>query len=92
VTANHPTGVMWGRARTVSVDNGAMTLAAAMPPVAVSVLAWVMIVLPIVLLAGIGIAYLMGRRRTADEIRTTRGAAQGDSPGPDDAERRPPGA
>jgi hypothetical protein len=64
VTANHPTGVMWARARTVSVDNGAMTLEAAMPLVAVAVLVWVMIVLPIVLLAGIGIAYLVNRGRS----------------------------
>ena len=59
-----------------------------MPLVAVSVLVWVMIVLPIVLLAGIGIAYLVGRGRTADEIRL----AQDDSPGPDDVDRRLPGA
>ena len=64
MTANHPTGVMWGRPRTVSVDNGAMTLEAAMPLVAVSVLVWIMIVLPIVLLAGIGIAYLVNRGRS----------------------------
>ena len=92
MTANHPTGVMWGRARTVIVDNGAMTLEAAMPLVAVSVLAWIMIVLPIVLLLGVGIAYLMGRRQTADEISTTWEAEQADATGPDDAELRPPGA
>ena len=68
-----------------------MTLEAAVPLVAVSVLVWVMIVLPIVLLAGIGIAYLVGRRRTADEIRTTQDAARADAPGPDDVERGPPG-
>jgi ABC-type sugar transport system permease subunit len=55
---------MWGRARAVSVDNGAMTLETAAPLVAVSVLVWVMIVLPIVLLAGIGIAYLVNRGRS----------------------------
>ena len=38
-----------------------MTLEAATPLVAVSVMAWVMIVLPIVLLLGIAIAYLRGR-------------------------------
>ena len=64
MTANHPTGVMWPRARTVSVDNGAMTLEAAMPLVAVAVLVWVMIVLPIVLLLGVGIAYLLNRGRS----------------------------
>jgi len=64
VTANHPTGVMWGRARTVSVDNGAMTLEAAMPLVAVSVLVWIMIVLPIVLLLGVAVAWLVNRGRS----------------------------
>jgi hypothetical protein len=82
---------MWPRARGVSVDNGSMTLEAAMSLVAVSVLVWVMIVLPIVLLLGIGIAYLMGRRRTPDEIRTARDAGQADAAGPDDVERGPPG-
>jgi ABC-type sulfate transport system permease subunit len=64
VTANHPTGVMWGRARIVSVDNGAMTLEAAVPLVAVSVLVWVMIVLPIVLLLGVAVAWLVNRGRS----------------------------
>ena len=64
MTANHPTGVMWGRARTVSVDNGAMTLEAAMPLVAVSVLVWIMIVLPIVLLLGVAVAWLVNRGRS----------------------------
>jgi hypothetical protein len=64
VTANHPTGVMWGRARAVSVDNGPMTLEAAVPLVAVSVLVWVMIVLPIVLLLGVAVAWLVNRGRS----------------------------
>ena len=68
-----------------------MTLEAAAPLVAVAVLAWTMIVLPIVLLLGIGIAYLVGRRRTPDEIRTSREAARADAPGPDDVDRGPPG-
>ena len=55
---------MWACARTVSVDNGAMTLEAALPLVAVAVLVWVMIVLPIVLLLGVGIAYLLNRGRS----------------------------
>jgi hypothetical protein len=55
---------MWGRARTVSVDNGAMTLEAAMPLVAVSVLVWIMIVLPIVLLLGVAVAWLVNRGRS----------------------------
>ena len=52
---------MWSHAPPVSVDDRAMTLEAATPLVAVSVMAWVMIVLPIVLLLGIAIAYLRGR-------------------------------
>ena len=68
-----------------------MTLEAAVPLIAVSVLVWVMIVLPIVLLLGIAIAYLMGRRRTAEEIRTARDAGQANAEGPDDVERGPPG-
>jgi hypothetical protein len=68
-----------------------MTLLAAMTPVALAVLAWVMIVLPIVLLLGVGIAYLVGRRRSAEEIRMARAAAQADARGPDDVERGPPG-
>lgn len=83
---------MWPRARGVSVDDRAMTVEAAMPLVAVSVLAWVMIVLPIVLLLGIGIAYLAGRRQSADQMQTSRQAAEADAPGPDDADRRLPGA
>jgi hypothetical protein len=55
---------MWGRARIVSVDNGAMTLEAAVPLVAVSVLVWVMIVLPIVLLLGVAVAWLVNRGRS----------------------------
>jgi ABC-type sulfate transport system permease subunit len=55
---------MWGRPRTVSVDNGAMTLEAAMPLVAVSVLVWIMIVLPIVLLLGVAVAWLVNRGRS----------------------------
>ena len=55
---------MWGRARTVSVDNGAMTLEPAMPLVAVSVLVWIMIVLPIVLLLGLAVAWLVNRGRS----------------------------
>ena len=92
VTANHPSGVMWPRARGVSVDDRAMTVEAATPLVAVSVLAWVMIALPILLLLGIGIAYVAGRRRSAGEVRTSRQAAEADGPGPDDVDRRLPGA
>jgi ABC-type sulfate transport system permease subunit len=55
---------MWGRARVVSVDNGAMTLEAAIPLVAVSVLVWIMIVLPIVLLLGVAVAWLVNRVRS----------------------------
>jgi ABC-type sulfate transport system permease subunit len=55
---------MWGRARAVSVDNGPMTLEAAVPLVAVSVLVWVMIVLPIVLLLGVAVAWLVNRGRS----------------------------
>jgi hypothetical protein len=68
-----------------------MTLEAAMPLIAVSFIAWVMIVLPILLFLGIGIAYLAGRRRSADEIQTTRDAGLANAPGPDDVDRGPPG-
>lgn len=91
VTANHPSGVMWPRAPGVRVAGEAMTLEAAMPLIAVSVLAWVMIALPILLLLGIGIAYLAGRRRSADEIQATRDAGMANAPGPDDIDRGPPG-
>jgi hypothetical protein len=91
VTANHPSGVMWPHAQGVRVVGEAMTLEADMPLIAVSVLAWVMIVLPILLFLGIGIAYLVGRRRSADEIETTRDAGMAHAPGPDDVDRGPPG-
>jgi hypothetical protein len=44
-----------------------MTAAATMPLVAVSVLAWVMIGLPIILVVGVGVAYFLGRGRQSTE-------------------------
>src|SRR5215217_2662234 len=52
-----------------------MTVDAVMPLVAISVLAWVMIGLPILLVAGTGIAYLLGRRRTPEDIERAQQAS-----------------
>jgi hypothetical protein len=68
-----------------------MTLVAA-TPIAVSVLAWVMIVLPIVLIAGVGIAWLLGRRRTTQDIERAERAADSDASGPSGPTGRLPGA
>jgi hypothetical protein len=43
-----------------------MTAEALMPLVAISALEWVMNGLSIILVAGVGIAYLIGRRRTSE--------------------------
>jgi hypothetical protein len=69
-----------------------MILDAVMPPVAISVLAWVMIGLPILLLLGVGIAYLMGRRRTTEEIERAEQASSSDAVGPHGPTGRSPGA
>ena len=70
-----------------------MTVAATMPLVAVSILAWVMIVLPIVLVVGVGVAYLLGRgRSTEEEIERAQQPAESDPPGPTGPTGRMPGA
>jgi len=69
-----------------------MTVAAVMPLVAISVLAWVMIGLPILLVAGAGIAYLLGRRRTPEDIERAQQASGSDAGGPRGPTGRLPGA
>jgi hypothetical protein len=70
-----------------------MTAAAAMPLVAVSVLAWVMIGLPIILVVGVGVAYFLGRgRQSTEEIERAHEAAESDAPGPTGPTGRFPGA
>jgi hypothetical protein len=69
-----------------------MPVAAVTPVLAISVLAWVMIGLPIVLVLGVGIAYLMGRRRTTEDIERTEQAASSDAGGPTGPTGRHPGA
>jgi membrane protein DedA with SNARE-associated domain len=75
-----------------AVTSGAMTAAATMPLVAVSVLAWVMIALPIVLVVGVGVAYLLGRRQGPEEVERAQQAAESDAPGPSGPTGRLPGA
>jgi hypothetical protein len=90
--ANHPAGVMCAAALRVSVSSGAMTAAAAMPLVAISVLAWIMIGLPILLVLGVGIAFLVGRRSTTEDIERAEQAAGSDATGPSGPTGRFPGA
>jgi hypothetical protein len=92
VRANHPAGVMCAAVRPVSVSCGAMTLDAAMPLVAVSVLAWVMIGLPIVLAVVVAVMYFLRRRPTDKEIEDAHQASEANTAGPADVERRLPGA
>jgi hypothetical protein len=69
-----------------------MTVAATMPLVAVSVLAWAMIGLPIVLAVGVGVAHLLGPRRSTAEAERAQQAADSDAPGPAGPTGRLPGA
>jgi len=69
-----------------------VTVAAIMPLVAVSVLAWVMIGLPILLVIGAGVAYFLGRRPGTEEIERAQEAADADAPGPTGPTGRFPGA
>jgi cytochrome c-type biogenesis protein CcmH/NrfF len=65
---------------------------AIMPLVAIAVLAWVMIGLPILLVVGAGIAYLLGRRRTTEDIERSQQASESDVSGPRGPTGRLPGA
>ena len=56
--ANHPTGVMCA-GLAVSFSQGAMTVAATTPLLAIAVLAWIMIGLPIILVLIAAVAYLI---------------------------------
>jgi hypothetical protein len=78
-------------AQRVSFTRGAM-IAAATPLLAVSILAWVMIVLPIVLVVGVGVAYLLGRRRSSADIERVERASSSDAQGPTGPTGRSPGA
>jgi hypothetical protein len=69
-----------------------MTVDAVTPLVAVSVLAWFMIGLPILIVLGVGIAYLMGRRRTTEDIERAQQASGSDAGGPSGPTGRLPGA
>jgi hypothetical protein len=83
---------MCAAAGGVSVSSGAMTADAVMPLVAISVLAWVMIGLPILLLLVVAIAYLTGRRRTTEDIERAEQASSSDAVGPHGPTGRSPGA
>jgi hypothetical protein len=89
--ANHPTGVMCAGARRVSVSTGTMPVAALTPVVAISVLAWVMIGLPIILLPIVVVMYLRRPKRSAEEIERAEQARR-DSLGPGGPTGRMPGA
>jgi flagellar basal body-associated protein FliL len=78
--------------RAVSVVSGAMTLAATMPLIAISVLAWVMIGLPIVLLTIVAVMYVVRGGRTTEEVERSRRAAESDAAEPAGPEGRSPGA
>jgi flagellar basal body-associated protein FliL len=67
-----------------------MTLDASAPLVAVSVLAWVMIVLPVVLLLIVAVMYIVRGRPTTEEIERAQRASETDTPGPGGPERRVP--
>ena len=69
-----------------------MTVAAVTPLLAISVLAWAMIGLPILLVLGVGIAYLTGRRRTTEDIERAEQASRSDAGGPAGPTGRSPGA
>ena len=69
-----------------------MSLFAATVPVAVSVLAWIMIVLPVLLVLGVGVAYLLGRRRTTEDVERAEQARHSDASGPSGPTGRSPGA
>jgi type II secretory pathway component PulM len=64
-----------------------MTTDAAAPFVAVSVLAWVMIVLPIVLILIVAVMYILRGRPTTEEIERAQQASRTDRA---DAERKLP--
>ena len=68
-----------------------MTVDAVMPLVAISVIAWVMIGLPILLVPGVGVAYLLGRRRTTEDIERSQQASRSDPGGPRGPTGRLPG-
>jgi type II secretory pathway component PulM len=64
-----------------------MTTDAAAPLVAVSVLAWVMIVLPVVLILIVAVMYILRGRPTTEEIERAQQASRTDRA---DAERKLP--
>jgi hypothetical protein len=80
--ANHPTGVMCAAARRVSVSPGAMAVAAFTPILAVYVLAWVMIGLPIILVLVVAVVYLRRPKRSTEEIERAQQASRSDPHGP----------
>jgi Flp pilus assembly protein TadB len=92
VTANHPAGVMCARARRVSVSSGAMPVAAVTPVLAISVLAWVMIGLPIILVLVVAVMYLRRPKRSTEEIERAQRASGSDAQGPGGPTGRLPGA
>jgi len=69
-----------------------MTVDAVTPLVAISVLAWVMIGLPIVIVVGVGIAWLTGHRRSAEDVERAEQASRSDAGGPTGPTGRLPGA
>ena len=66
--ANHPAGVMCAGARRVSVSTGIMLVAALTPVIAISVLAWFMIGLPIILLLVLAVMYVRRPKPSTEEI------------------------
>jgi hypothetical protein len=63
-----------------------------MAVVAISVLAWVMIGLPIILVVGAGVAYLLGRSRRVADVERAKQASDSDASGPAGPTGRLPGA
>jgi hypothetical protein len=69
-----------------------MPVAAVTPVLAISVLAWVMIGLPIILALIVAVMYLKRPKRSAEEIERVRQAEASDAPGPSGPTGRVPGA
>ena len=78
--ANHPAGVMCAEACRVSFSSGAMPAAAVSPVLGISVLAWVMIGLPIILVLSAAVSYLIRPRRSTEEVERAEQASSAEAP------------
>jgi hypothetical protein len=68
-----------------------MSLAATTPLLAVSVLAWFMIGLPIILALVVAVMYIRRPKQSAEEIERAQQASRSDPPGPGGPTGRFPG-